>query len=111
MAVARCFAKLSVIATLTTAASAALAVGQTTEAHANTGSGPRYEARSQPYAAPAASPTSVAGGAAQDTAAAPAVTSSDSGSAPREPGAGVEIISGGGSSAGAAKVGRLPVLQ
>lgn len=110
-AIARAFATLAVIAMLVAFASRAMAAGQVTEAHAGTRSGTHYEASPQPYAAPAASATSVAGGATQGSAAAPAVISSDSGSAPREPGAGVEIISGGSSSAGAAKVGRLPVLQ
>lgn len=88
-------------------ASTAMAAGQITEAHAGTRKGMVYEATPEPYTAPnsGASPD---GG---DGAVTPSVSPATGGSAPVEAGAGVEIITGGGSSAGAARVGRLPVLQ
>lgn len=93
-------------------ASTAMAAGQVTEAHAGTRKGTVYEATPAPYAAPSsgsgASAASANSGAGAVT---PSVSPAAGASAPVEAGAGVEIITGGGSSAGAARVGRLPVLQ
>lgn len=92
----------------------ARAAGVVTEAHTGTGKGTVYEVTPETYA-PTAPVSDAAAGVApardETGAVAPSVSSGDGGSAPREAGAGVEIISGGGSSAGAARVGRMPVLQ
>lgn len=101
-------------ALLLAAAQAAWAAGQVTEAHSGTRKGTVYEATPEAYAPAASAATSssnAAPSAARDGGAAPAINAADGGSAPSVPGAGVEIISGGASNAGAAKVGQLPVLQ
>jgi hypothetical protein len=92
---------------------AVAAAGEVTEAHAGTRKGTVYKATPAPAVMPgnAQTPGVAAGGAAPADNAAPRFTPSEGGSAPVEPGPGVEIITGGGSSAGAAKVGHLPVLQ
>ncbi len=91
----------------------ASAAGKVIEAHGGSRQGTVYEATPRPYAPPTA--TAAAPGAAparsEGASAAPSVSDGSGGSAPREAGAGVEIISGGASSAGAARVGRMPVLQ
>lgn len=78
------------------------------------GAGTVYKATPPPpYGtdAAAAPPTPMSAQGAPDDGAGSRVTSAG-GAAPVAPGAGVEIISGGtGSSDGAAKVGRMPVLQ
>ncbi|MBK8960449.1 MAG: hypothetical protein IPM80_19035 [Proteobacteria bacterium] len=93
----------------------ASAAGKVIEAHGGSRQGTVYEATPQPYAPPTATATAAAPGAtparSEGASAAPSVSDGSGGSAPREAGAGVEIISGGGSSAGAARVGRMPVLQ
>lgn len=92
----------------------AWAQGQVTEAHSGTRKGTVYEATPQAYE-PAVAATPAAGNTAAASngggAVSPAVQAADGASAPSVPGAGVEIISGGASNAGAARVGQLPVLQ
>ena len=87
-----------------------LAAGQVTEAHAGTRKGTVYEATPAPYAAPHSGASAMPGNSGE-SAVTPSVSPVAGGSAPLEAGAGVEIITGGSSSAGAARVGRLPVLQ
>ena len=96
---------------LLAATQCAWAAGQVTEAHAGTRKGAVYEATPQPYAPAMNAGGAATSGATNNSGTAPAVSNADGGSAPVEPGAGVEIISGGGSTAGAARVGHLPVLQ
>lgn len=87
--------------------SSAMAAGQVNEAHAGTRKGTVYEATPEGYVAPSSGASANSG----DAAVTRSVSADDGSSAPLAPGAGVEIITGGGSSAGAARVGRLPVLQ
>ena len=87
------------------------AAGKVIEAHGGSRQGTVYEATPQPYAAPSPAAPGAASARSEGASAAPPVSDGNGGSAPREAGAGVEIISGGASSAGAARVGRMPVLQ
>lgn len=88
----------------------AWAAGQISAAHAGTRKGSVYEAT--PASDAPAAPTIGNGAGAAAGSAAARIDSGSGGSAPVEPGAGVEFISGGGGgSDGAAKVGHLPVLQ
>lgn len=98
-------------ATLLVVATTAWAAGQVTEAHAGTRKGTVYAATPQIDVSPVPGANSAAEAGAGAASAAATLGAAAGGSAPVEPGGGVEIISGGSSSEGAAKVGRLPVLQ
>ncbi len=88
------------------------AEGQVRDAHAGTRKGAVYEATPANDAAAAADHNSAVATSAGATRGPMMIDSTAGSSAPVEPGAGVEIISGGGGgSDGAAKVGHLPVLQ